>query len=343
MEPNPGSFVLANPGLAALGADSELQFTSNTGSTSTSKFSIYDYVTANKGYVKFKIAFNGGTNGVYNFSLGDGATFSDNNAVATSQVFAGLRWSLGASNAVTYNVLNAGTYGTTGISNPTTLFVQNTATVYQVEIYANNSNASTNYTRSSTSYSLPADSWDLWVDGTRVGTALASGQLANNANFDSFAFNHQVSATTPGTVYLDDIQYANLLPSNAAPTATAGISGTATVGQTLTGSHTYNDADGDLEGTSTYRWLRADNGSGLNEAAIPGETATTYLLGLADAGKFIRFGVTPVAATGASPGAEVYSSYVRSDQHRKQFTFDHYCRFGLYANIQRELPFLHRN
>lgn len=215
---NPGSFVLANPGVTGLGTGTELQMTSNTGSTSTTKFSVHDYTTGKSGYVKFKISFRGGTNGVYNFSLGDGATFSDNNALSNNQVFAGLRWSMGASNAITYNVLNNTTYGTTGISNAATLFTQDTTVIYSVEIYANNSNASIDYVRSSTTYSLAADTWDLWVDGTRVGTGLASGALGNDANMDSWAFNHQVSASTPGTIYLDDIEYSNSLPVNTNPT-----------------------------------------------------------------------------------------------------------------------------
>ena len=33
------------------------------------------------------------------------------------------------------------------------------------------------------------------------------------------------------------------------------ISGTVGVGQVLTGDYTYTDADGDAEGTSTFRWL----------------------------------------------------------------------------------------
>ena len=56
---NPGSFTLVNPGIS-LGANSELQMTSNTSSTSTTKFSIYDYTASKSGFVKFKIAFSGG-------------------------------------------------------------------------------------------------------------------------------------------------------------------------------------------------------------------------------------------------------------------------------------------
>ncbi|MFN8283266.1 MAG: T9SS type A sorting domain-containing protein [Chitinophagales bacterium] len=210
---NPGSISLTNAGLTTLGSDAELQITSNTGSTSTTKFSIYDYVSAAKtGYVKFKMALASGTNGVYKFSFGDGATFSDNNAMTTGQVFAGIEWTLGSSNTVTYKVLNAGTYGTTGITGSTTLFTQSTSTVYEVEVYANDSTASVNYFRNGTSYSLANASWDLWVDGTRVGAGLASGGLGTNVIMDSYAFNHQNSVTTPGTLYLDDLEYANNLP-----------------------------------------------------------------------------------------------------------------------------------
>ncbi len=56
-------------------------------------------------------------------------------------------------------------------------------------------------------------------------------------------------------------------PANTAPTATnVNITGTAEVGQTLTGNYTYDDADNDPEGTSTYRWLR--NGSPISGAPV---------------------------------------------------------------------------
>jgi hypothetical protein len=76
---------------------------------------------------------------------------------------------------------------------------------------------------------------------------------------------------------------------------------------TLTGSYSYFDADNDPEGSSTYQWYRADNASGLNEAAISGATNLTYTLANADTLKFIRFSVIPLAYTGASPGQKVYS------------------------------------
>lgn len=214
---NPGSFTLVNPGIA-LGSNSELQFTSNTGSTSTSKFSIYDYTAAKVGYMKFRIAFNGGTNGVYQLSLGDGANYSDNLSIANNQVFAGIQWAFGASNAITYRVLNNTTWGITGITNSAALFTQSTTNEYTVEVYMNNDTVSNSYYRAGTSYSLASSTWDLWVNGVRQGTNLAKGGIAPNVNIDSFAFNHQSSATSPGTVYLDDIEYNNALPVGATAT-----------------------------------------------------------------------------------------------------------------------------
>ena len=96
---------------------------------------------------------------------------------------------------------------------------------------------------------------------------------------------------------------------NRFPYATNIIqSGTATVGQTLTGGYTYHDADNDLQGGSFFKWYRSDNSSGLNEVAISGATSQTFILTTEDLNKYIRFSVTPVAQTGASPGDEAKAS-----------------------------------
>lgn len=98
--------------------------------------------------------------------------------------------------------------------------------------------------------------------------------------------------------------------TNTAPTASAvsisdGNGGQAVVGDTLTGNYTYSDANGDTEGTSTYRWLR-------ESSAIAGATGRTYVLVAADVGHRITFEVTPVAVVGASPGTAVASAGVNA-------------------------------
>ena len=86
---------------------------------------------------------------------------------------------------------------------------------------------------------------------------------------------------------------------NAVPTATAvSISGVPALGEELTGLYTYDDVDGDLEGISTYRWLRD---------GVPIATTPTYTLVALDQGTTIVFEVTPIAATGVNPGLAVAS------------------------------------
>jgi YDG domain-containing protein/galactose oxidase-like protein len=90
---------------------------------------------------------------------------------------------------------------------------------------------------------------------------------------------------------------------NVAPVASAvSISGTAQFNQLLTGNYTYSDADGDAQGASTFRWLR-------NGTTVVG-TNQTYTTVSADVGQTLTFEVTPVAATGVSPGAAVTSAGV---------------------------------
>lgn len=88
------------------------------------------------------------------------------------------------------------------------------------------------------------------------------------------------------------------------------ITGTAKENETLTASYSYSDANGDLEGTSVYRWYRADDVNGTNEIGITGATGISYNPGADDRHKFIRFSVTPVAQTGELlQGDIVYSTY----------------------------------
>jgi len=101
----------------------------------------------------------------------------------------------------------------------------------------------------------------------------------------------------------------SVAPANTAPTASSvSFSGTLNVGQLLTGSYTYSDTESDVQGPSTFKWYRSDDGSGTNKAAIGGATSLTYTLVSGDNGKYISFEVTPVATTGITTGTPVESS-----------------------------------
>ena len=87
------------------------------------------------------------------------------------------------------------------------------------------------------------------------------------------------------TVYLS-------LPANNAATGEPAITGTAQAGQELTADASpIMDADG-LPSSFTYKWFRVDSDGTSNEAEISGETAATYTLTAADAGKTIKVQVS---------------------------------------------------
>ena len=101
-----------------------------------------------------------------------------------------------------------------------------------------------------------------------------------------------------------------LLTVNTAPVASAvsiAGSGSAQLSVQLTGSHTYTDANNDLQGTSTFRWLAGTQTSVGTASAIGSANSVNYTPVGADVGKYLFFCVTPVAQTGATPGTEVCS------------------------------------
>jgi len=118
------------------------------------------------------------------------------------------------------------------------------------------------------------------------------------------------------------IASCNVLASflaNVAPVATSlSLSGTAQIGQVLTGSYAYSDADADAENTagsgSAYRFVRSTDNSmattGDNVSLASGSTGgsnKTYTVQAADLGKVLFYCVTPKANTGVAVGTEVCS------------------------------------
>src|SRR4051812_13244584 len=96
-------------------------------------------------------------------------------------------------------------------------------------------------------------------------------------------------------------QYA---PQSTAPPT---ISGTPTVGQTLTASN--GTFSGDQPITFTYQWQRCDTNGGAC-VAIAGATAQTYTLQTADLGHTIRVVVTARNASGTASGTSVPTTVV---------------------------------
>ncbi|WP_374670794.1 IPTL-CTERM sorting domain-containing protein [Acidovorax temperans] len=96
--------------------------------------------------------------------------------------------------------------------------------------------------------------------------------------------------------------YQPTLVANAAPVASSvAVAGTPQVGQLLTGSYSYSDAESDPQGASTFVWKRGST-------PIGGATSAQYTPVLADVGQTLVFCVTPVASAGTALGVETCSA-----------------------------------
>lgn len=115
-----------------------------------------------------------------------------------------------------------------------------------------------------------------------------------NSNIKAKVTPIAITGTTKGQeaesnqVFVDSI--------NQGPTASSvTVNGVTAVGETLSGTYQYNDAENDQSGTTKYQWFYVENG---NYIPISGENFSTYFVKAGDLGKNIVFGVIPVAATG---------------------------------------------
>ncbi len=97
---------------------------------------------------------------------------------------------------------------------------------------------------------------------------------------------------------------------NHAPEAkNVTITGSMNIGNTITGSYTYEDLESDPEGDSEFAWYRASDAAGSGSIKIAGETSISYTLKEIDAAKYIAFEVKPVAQQGEKEGVPVKSGY----------------------------------
>lgn len=95
---------------------------------------------------------------------------------------------------------------------------------------------------------------------------------------------------------------------NAAPEAqSVSVSGSFADGQTLTGTYTYFDSEGDLEGSTSLRWYRSDDAACLvNKVQV--SSGLSYTVTSSDVGKYICWEVIPAASTGTLTGTPTKST-----------------------------------
>lgn len=109
------------------------------------------------------------------------------------------------------------------------------------------------------------------------------------------------SGTTIGTP--SSFTGSTAVLANAAPTAgNVAVTGSFILDQTVTGSYTYADDDGDSEAGTTFQWYTAEDAGGANKTAIAGATSKTLTIKAEQYGKYLIFEVTPAAAAGTTTG-----------------------------------------
>jgi hypothetical protein len=187
-------------------------------SGAVNKFSLYDYTPSKTFTLRFNVRFGAsdgsGTaaSGIWYLIIGDGATFSDNNGFAGLQTFNALRFTFGASGAITTNLRVGSNWVATGITG--TPFAQ--ATNYSVEIYCNNS-TSTQYYNHGDLQTVAPDKWDFWVDGVLVGNDLGKALMLNDLNIDSWMFYGESSIGNVANIFLDDFYFQNSIAGDPLP------------------------------------------------------------------------------------------------------------------------------
>ncbi|WP_438448024.1 tandem-95 repeat protein [Gorillibacterium sp. sgz5001074] len=127
---------------------------------------------------------------------------------------------------------------------------------------------------------------------------------ANYSGSDRFTF---TVTDEEGAVSGEAAVTITVRPVNDPPQATeVSVTGTASVGQTLTGRYVFTDADGEAEAGTVFQWYRGTAANGSDRTPVSGAVSPTYRLTQADLGRHLFFGVTPAA--GPDKGAEAVSA-----------------------------------
>ncbi|WP_375586418.1 MBG domain-containing protein [Cyclobacterium xiamenense] len=149
---------------------------------------------------------------------------------------------------------------------------------------------------------------------TDINNALDGLVFTNTSGFVgeallSIQVNDQGNTGTGGALSVNNNLSIQVNAPNAAPVASGvSASGTTAVGESLTGTYTYADAESDAETGSSFQWWIADDALGSSEAAIAGQSSQTLNLLTDYLGRFISFEVTP--SDGNNSGVAVKSAYV---------------------------------
>lgn len=212
-----GALQIVSSASTSFGTNNNLRIDAPSG-TSGQKFAITGWGSPTKYAVnKFKVKLEQGITGSFVFTMGNDAQGSSFSGTTNPSVgnAAGIKFVYPSS----LEYLRTGnTYDPISTTlNSQTFAVGNE---YTIAIYANsNSTQSVSYTVGSTTYSLAASSYQIFINGTRLFFAASNnnfpiGAITANADIDGFAYFGFSASTTTGlvrSVLIDDIEYGSYL------------------------------------------------------------------------------------------------------------------------------------
>ncbi|MFP9099743.1 beta strand repeat-containing protein [Flavobacterium sp. RHBU_24] len=165
---------------------------------------------------------------------------------------------------------------------------------YQVSLTTTSTDFSASVTIPYTSATLT--STPVYV---RLKAGLADASY-NNETINISGGGATASVTVSGNVTNQAPVASLVIISNGSPIA---------LGTEIVGDYDYEDYEGDPQGASIYKWYTATDDQGTGATVIPGASAGAFTPTSVQLGKYIRFSVVPVAATGTTTGVETFSPW----------------------------------
>ncbi|MYG25973.1 MAG: hypothetical protein F4213_08100, partial [Boseongicola sp. SB0677_bin_26] len=140
-----------------------------------------------------------------------------------------------------------------------------------------------------------AGEYGSWTD-VSGGASKRTVEVGSLSNGTAYTFQVRAVDTAANEGAASTAGPVTPVATNSAATGKPTITGTATVGQTLTAAKgAIADTDGVTKATAgdtgfawTYQWIRVDSDGTSNTVNIPGATSSTYALKAADQGKRVR-------------------------------------------------------
>ncbi|MGG1514096.1 sugar-binding protein [Paenibacillus oryzisoli] len=175
---------------------------------------------------------------------------------------------------------------------------------------------------------MDAKTYSVTIDGVPITSATNVALYKAATEVTQYGFSSYRYQS--GTMRVDDLVVNKefVAPPNQAPTAVSlNVYGTPAPGQVLTGGYLFTDADGDSEAATTLQWYRGTLADGSNKTAIAGAVSPTYTVASGDAGGYVWFEVTPVAAAGVLVGTPALSAPVYIPVQGNVVPFDGTGRF----------------